>query len=88
MAWLGVLALLVSVYSGLKGQPWWTAAGFGFVVGYVISIWRLSNSTLRDPFNGGLVPSTGAGYKICLLNGAGVAAFQSVVYFIALAFSR
>ena len=83
MALLGVFALCFSIFAGYARWPWWMATAVGFTIGFIISLWRMSNNTLHDPFDQGPVRSSEAGYKASAFNGAGVAAFQTLIYFIA-----
>lgn len=59
------------------------ATAFGFTIGFIISLWRMSNKTLKNPFEAGDLSSPEAAYKAAAINAAGVAAFQTFIFFVA-----
>lgn len=88
MAFLSLFALCFSVFTGLAKWPWWMATAVGFTAGFIISIWRMSSNTLRDPSSGDVVKSSADGYKVSAINAAGVAAVQTVVHYVAWLFTK
>lgn len=83
MVWLSVIALCFSIFAGYANWPWWMASAFGFTIGFLISLWRMSNRTLKNPFEDGDLNSSEAAYKAAAINAAGVAVFQTFIYFVA-----